>query len=124
MTTTLRVFSALLGVIFTAIFLLWLLEPGRAAEALGMPLLEGVARNTQVGDFTAFFFALAAFIGLGVVRQQPTWLWSASLVLGAAAVFRLSAAAMHDATLVLSSVIIEGVGAAILLAYASRLERR
>ena len=123
MTTTLRILSALLGVIFALVFLLWLFDPARATGAFNMPLLEGMARNTQVGDFTAFFFALAAFIGLGVVRQQRSWLLAASLVLGSAAVFRILSVVMHDATLVASSVAVEVVGAVILLAYASRLER-
>lgn len=121
MTTVLRIFSGLFGLLFGISFLNWLLAPAAAAEMLGMPLLDGVARNTQIGDFTAFFFTLTVLIGLGIWRKQAQPLFGACLLLGSAAVFRLLSALIHDATLAPVSVGVEVVAAAVLLAYALRL---
>ncbi|MFO7550498.1 MAG: hypothetical protein R6W80_03760 [Haliea sp.] len=123
MTTTLRIISALFGLLFAVSFLNWLLAPADAAATLGMPLLDGIARNTQVGDFTAFFFTLAVLIGLGVWRRQPQPLFGACLLLGSAAVFRVWSALMHEATLAPVSVAVEVAGTAVLLAYALRLRQ-
>ncbi|MEQ9464021.1 MAG: hypothetical protein RJQ10_10190 [Haliea sp.] len=121
MTVALRIASGLLGLLLGLSFLNWLLTPAKAAAMLGMPLLEGVGRNSQVGDFTAFFFTLTVLIGLGVWRRQPQPLFCACLLLGSAALFRVLAALLHDATLAPVSVAVEVVGTAVLLAYASRL---
>jgi len=51
----LRLAVAVLGGFFTLQGIGWILVPGRAAVGLGMPLLEGLGRSTQVGDFAAFF---------------------------------------------------------------------
>ncbi|MFU8764862.1 MAG: hypothetical protein ACNA7T_10080 [Haliea sp.] len=121
MTTALRILSGLFGLLFGINCLSWLLDPARAAATLGMPLLEGVGRNTQIGDFTAFFFTLTVMIGLGVWRRQAQPLLGACLLLGSAAVFRLLSALLHDATLAPVSVAVEVVATAVLLAYALRL---
>lgn len=121
MTTTLRILSALFGLLFAVIFLNWLLAPAGAAATLGMPLLDGMGRNTQIGDFTAFFFTLTVLIVLGVWRKQPLPLLGACLLLGSAALFRVLAALLHEATLAPVSVAVEVAGSVILLAYASRL---
>jgi hypothetical protein len=121
MTTALRILSALFGILFGISFLNWLLAPAAAAQMLGMPLLDGVGRNTQIGDFTAFFFTLTVMIGLGVWRKQAQPLYGACLLLGSAALFRLLSALLHDATLAPVSVGVEVVAAAVLLAYALRL---
>ena len=123
MTTALRIASGLLGLLLGASFLSWLLTPAKAAATLGMPLLDGVGRNSQVGDFTAFFFTLTVLIGFGVWRKQPQPLLCACLLLGSAALFRVLSALLHDATLAPVSVAVEVAGSAVLLAYTSRLRQ-
>lgn len=123
MTTTLRILSGLLGLLLGVSFLNWLLAPAKAAAMLGMPLLDGVGRNSQVGDFTAFFFTLTVLIGLGVWRKQPQPLYGACLLLGSAALFRILSALLHDATLAPVSVAVEVAGTVVLLAYASCLRQ-
>lgn len=123
MTTALRIISGLFGLLFGVSFLNWLVAPAGAAATLGMPLLEGVAGNTQIGDFTAFFFTLTVFIGLGVWQQQRQPLLGACLLLGSAALFRVLAALLHDATLAPAAVAVEVVAAVVLLAYATRLRQ-
>ena len=57
MQKTVRIVVALPGVLMFFSALQWLFSPQQAAEALGMQLLEGVARSTQIGDLGSFFFA-------------------------------------------------------------------
>lgn len=123
MTATLRLVSALFGLLFGVSFLNWLLAPAGAAATLGMPLLDGVGRNTQIGDFTAFFFTLTVLIGLGTWRKQPQPLLGACLLLGSAAVFRILSALFHEATLAPVSVAVEVAATVVLLAYAARLRQ-
>ena len=59
----------------------WLTDPASAAEGLGMPLLDGIGRSTQVGDFSAFFVGVTTFCVLGILRSQPIWLLSAAMSL-------------------------------------------
>lgn len=124
MTTTLRIISGLFGLLFGVSFLNWLLAPAGAAAMLDMPLLDGVARNTQIGDFTAFFFTLTVFIGLGVWRQQAQPLFGACLLLGSAALFRILSALLHEATLAPVSVAVEVAAAVVLFSYAWRLRQK
>ena len=102
------------GLLFGLQTLGWLTDPAAAAEGLGMPLLDGVGRSTQVGDLTAFFFALTVLILAGAVRRNAVMLGAAALLLGGAAVFRTLAALAHGADLALNFIIIELVITAVL----------
>ena len=70
----LRVVAGILGIFFLLQGVNWILSPASAAEALGMPLLEGVGRSTQIGDAGGFFVALAAMILLGAYGSNGQWL--------------------------------------------------
>ena len=65
MGSKLRIVTILLGAAFTLQGIGWLVVPDRAAAGLGMPVLDGLARSMQFGDFAAFFFALRLSILLG-----------------------------------------------------------
>lgn len=123
MPTPLRVLVGLCGVLFALQTLGWLFDPAGAAEGLGMPLLDGMGRSTQVGDFSAFFFALSALILLGAIRQQPHWLQAAALLLGGAALFRSVAWALHGADFATRFIAIEALIAGLLLFAASKAPR-
>ena len=56
-----RILSGLAGLVMGLSAVNWLIDPKAAALALGMPLLEGMGRSTQVGDFTAFFVSCSGF---------------------------------------------------------------
>jgi len=106
---------------FLLIGLRWLVDPSGAAGQLGMPLLEGVGRSTQIGDFAAFFLTLGVLILLALVTSQRTWYYPAAILLGIAAVGRVLAWAVHDATLALDLIAPEVIIAAVLLLAARRL---
>jgi len=122
MNNILRILTGLLGLLFLLAFGNWLLNPETAVAAIGMPLLTGIAGNSQIGDLSAFFFCCAVFILMGAWRQQASWLVAASFLLGGAALFRVTAAAVHDTDLLLSAVVGEAVATAVLLVYAARLK--
>lgn len=115
-----RVVTGLVGVFFSLQALQWIFLPEAAAEGLGMPLLDGVGRSTQVGDMTAFFLGVAAMIGIGVLRQRRTWLHAASLLLGGAAVGRTLAWAVHGADFATQFIAAEVIMVGMLLYAASK----
>jgi hypothetical protein len=115
MPRALRIVTVLLGVFFTLQGLTWLAAPGRAAEGLGMPLLDGLARSTQVGDFAAFFLAVGVTTLAGARPGRARLLLVPAGVLGAAALARAFAWAAHDAAFAARFIAVELVCAALLL---------
>ncbi|MEM7411574.1 MAG: hypothetical protein AAF430_15180 [Myxococcota bacterium] len=120
MPTWLRAIVGLAGLLFLVQALGWAATPERAAEGLGMPLLDGLGRSSQAGDFFAFFLSLATLIGLGALQQRPHWLQAGALMLGSAAIGRLWMWAVHDAAFATQFIVIEAVFAGLLLFAASR----
>jgi hypothetical protein len=115
---------AIPGVLLAVNALGWLFRPAWAAENLGMPLLDGVARSTQIGDLGAFFIGTSVLILGGVFAGRPQWLQGAALLVGCAAVVRTIAWAAHGADLALSFIVPEIVMTAILVFGASRIPAR
>lgn len=117
-------FRIVVGV-FGAFFLLqgiqWLATPGAAAEALGMPLLEGAARSTQVGDLSGFFLCLGGFALYGAYAQNPSYVRAAGCLVGIVAITRTIAWAFHDATFATFFIGVEVVSGVTLLLLASRI---
>ncbi len=114
MERAIQIFIALPGVLMGIQAVGWLVGPKGAAEGLGMPLLDGVARSTQIGDMTAFFTGLCAMVLLGAIRKNATWLAAAAIVLGGAAIFRTTAWMFHGADLATQFIVPELVMTAIL----------
>ncbi|XOV89743.1 MAG: hypothetical protein ACFHX7_07625 [Pseudomonadota bacterium] len=77
----------------------FLLSPEQAAASLGMPLLDGLGRSTQIGDFGAFFLGITIFVLVGAYRSTSHWLYAGAIMLGLAAVIRTWAWVMHGADL-------------------------
>lgn len=123
MSSALRIVTILMGAGFALLGALWLLAPGRAAAALDMPLLDGLARSTQVGDFAAFFLTLGVSILLGIGVGRAPLLHFPAALLGSAAFCRLVAWAAHGAGFAGRSIAVEVAGSLLLLAAARRAER-
>jgi len=87
----------ILGVIFSLQGVAWMIDPASSASGLGMPLLDGLARSTQVGDFSAFFLTAGATILLGLRRGWSRLLVAPAILLASAAVMRSLAWALHGA---------------------------
>ena len=118
----LRLVAGFLGVFFLIQGIGWMADPSGAAEGLGMPLLDGMARSTQVGDFASFFLALGTMGLLGAYQRNPIWLRAGALLVGIASVTRTLAWLVHDAAFAGVFIGVELVSAVILLFIASRFE--
>jgi hypothetical protein len=115
----LRIAALLLGVGFTLQGGGWLIAPERAAVGLGMPLLDGLGRSTQIGDFAAFFVAVGTCILAGLRRKEPVLLRVAAGILACAALGRVVAWAAHGAALAGTFIAVEIIASGLLLAAAA-----
>jgi hypothetical protein len=115
MKNVLRAASGLFGLLFLMSALQWIVDPASAAGGLGMPLLEGVGRSTQIGDIGALFVTAAVLILAGAWRENATLLRAAALLLGSAAVLRTVAWLAHGAAFVPVAVGAEVSATAVLL---------
>jgi hypothetical protein len=115
----LRITTILLGLAFTLQGLAWVVAPGRAAAGLGMPVLDGLGRSTQFGDFAAFFLTLGISILVGTTPGRSRALYFPATLLGLVAVCRTIAWLIHGADFAALFIAVEVVGAAILITQAS-----
>jgi hypothetical protein len=122
MGSPLRIATALLGAFFALQGLGWLAIPARAAAGLGMPLLDGVARSTQIGDLTSFFL-VAGLLMLGGSRPGHARLLAIpGLMIGVAAIGRILAWAIHGAAFATAFIAIEIAVCALLFTASRRLD--
>jgi hypothetical protein len=122
MTKALRIITALPGILFLSIGLRWLFTPATVAAELKMPMLEGMARSSQIGDLGSFFTGMGLMILIGVVSTQRIWLFAAAILVGGAAFYRTMAWIFQDAALATDSITIEVVVTVLVLATALRLK--
>jgi len=110
-----RILSGLIGVLMLLNCLWWILDPSTAAEGLAMPLLEGLGSNSQIGDFTSFFFTAGLFACIGAYRAEHIWLYPTISLIGSAAFFRSYAVVAHGSDPLVSTIIIEIIMSVILI---------
>ena len=117
-----RGISAVMGVFMLFSAVNWLLDPEQAAAGLSMTLLEGEGGNTQIGDFTSFFFTAGLMAVIGAYRNEHIWLYTTVSLLGSAAVFRISAGLFHGTEFLTSAIIFEIISSILLLISANRIK--
>jgi len=118
MNSVLRIVTLLLGAVFTLQGITWLVAPDRAAAGLGMPVLDGLARSTQFGDFAAFFLTLGVGILAGARSGRARALYFPAGLLGSAALCRIVAWAVHGAAFAATFIVVEVFASLVLLAAA------
>ncbi len=121
MNKVLRVIVILPAILFVAIGLRWLVDPEGAAAALGMPLLDGLGRSSQMGDIGGFFLAGGVMVLLGVITGKRAWFQAPALLLMTIAIFRILAWLLHDAALATPMIAVEVVLAVLFMFASSRL---
>jgi hypothetical protein len=121
MSSPLRLVVALAGAVFALQGAAWWLVPARAAEGLGMPLLDGLGRSTQVGDFGAFFLTAGITMLLGSRPGRSSLLLAPAILFALAALGRTLAWALHGADFAALFIGIELAMAALLVAAARAL---
>ena len=117
-----RFIPGIIGVFMLLSAFNWLIDPSSAAESLAMSLLEGEGGNTQIGDFTSFFFTAGLMSIIGAYRNEHIWLYSTISLLGSAAIFRISAGIFHGAEFLTSAIIFELVSSILLLISARKIK--
>lgn len=117
----LRVVTVLPGILFVVIGVGWIIDPASAAAGVGMPLLEGVARSTQIGDLGAFFLTMGLLILIGVTTLKRVWFYPPMMLLGLAATFRIVAWLVHGAALAGSMIAVEVIVTTLLFVSTIRL---
>lgn len=117
----LRVVTVLPGILFVVIGVGWIIDPASAAAGVGMPLLEGVGRSTQIGDLGSFFLAMGLLILVGVTTLERAWFYPPMMLLGLAAIFRIVAWLVHGAALAGSMIAVEIIVTALLYVSTIRL---
>lgn len=95
------------GALLTVIGIRWLVDPAGAATSLGMELLDGAARSTQIGDLTAFFIVSGGCAILGLLKGNRTLLGVAAALMGLTAIFRTVAYLVHGADFALEAIVLE-----------------
>jgi len=122
MRSPLRIAIVLLGAFFAFQGLGWLVDPARAAAGLGMPLLDGLARSTQVGDLAAFFLVAGATMLLGTRPGRSGLLYVPAALVGGAAITRTIAWAFQGADFAFLFITVEIAVGLTLLRGAQRLD--
>jgi hypothetical protein len=97
--TAIKIVAAVPGLPMLANAVMFVFAPQQVTSDLGMPLLEGLGRSTQLGDLGAFFTFSALLIFYGVYKSEGRLLRIVALLLGLTASFRLVAWALNGAEL-------------------------
>ena len=122
MHSRLRLIVTILGAFFALQGVVWLLAPARAAESLGMPLLDGIGRSTQVGDFAAFFLTAGIAMLIGSRPGRARVLLFPAAMIGGAALTRTLAWLLQGADFAAMFIFVEVVTAVVLYLAANRLD--
>lgn len=115
----LRLAVSILGGVFAAQGLGWLFTPALVAGSLGMPLLDGLGRSTQIGDFASFFLVGGISMIIGSRPGRARALYFPAALIGGAAVTRTLAWLLQGADFAAAFISVE-VATGLLLLYAAR----
>jgi hypothetical protein len=100
--------SGILGLVLAIIALRWILSPEDSANSLGMVLLDGAGRNTQIRDFTALFASTSIFCFYQLQLDNIQWIFSSGIVfLLIALTSCIGQSQLHDAPITYSSLVAE-----------------
>ncbi len=122
MRSVLRLAVTVLGIGFALQGLLWVVDPARAAAGLGMPLLDGLGRSTQAGDFASFFLVAGVTMVLGSRPGRAPLLYVPAGLIGGASITRTAAWALHGAAFAATFIAVEVVVGVLLLVAAAALD--
>ena len=116
-----RVIVGLFGLMMFVMGLRWLVDPAGAAAGIGMPVLDGLARSSQIGDLGAFFIVSGGFALLGVIKRNAALLYAPAALVGVAALFRLLAWLVQGAAFAPEFIVFELIMCAVFLFARHRL---
>ena len=117
----LRVVLALPAIGFLVTGLRFAVAPAGAAKGLAMPLLDGAARSSQIGDVGALFMGMGLMILTALTTLKREWFIAPAILLALVAVFRILAFLLHDAALLMDMIVAEVVIASLLVLASKKL---
>ena len=117
----LRVIVIVPAILFVVMGLRWIFDPAGAAEGLGMPLLDGLGRSSQIGDVGTLFLTMGLMILIGLATKIPSWFYAPALMQASVALLRLLAWLFHGAPLAMDMIAVEVIIATLLAFAASKL---
>ena len=123
MNKVLRVLIVLFALLFLVLGLRWLVDPAGAAAELGMTLMDGVGRSSQIGDVGGLFISGGLMMLYALVSGNRVWFYAPALVMAIVAVLRVLAWLVQGAALAPDMIAVEVVVTALLLFAAPRLSR-
>lgn len=94
-----RVITVIPGLVMLIGGVNFLIRPEVQVENLGMVLLDGVGRSTQLGDLASFFIGSAIFIFMGAALSRGRWVYAGAMLIGGAAIMRILAALVAGAAM-------------------------
>lgn len=121
MNKVLKLLVLLPAILFVVTGIRWLVAPAEIAPNFGLTLGEGIGRSTQVGDLASFFLTLGSCMLIALITERRSWYYPPMMLLAIAALGRIVAWLLHDATLAVSQITVEVVVALILLLASRRL---
>jgi hypothetical protein len=117
----LRVVLALPAIGFLVTGLRFAVAPAGAAKGLAMPLLDGAARSSQIGDVGALFMGMGLMILPALTTLKREWFIAPAILLALVAVFRILAFLFHDAALLVDMIVAEVIIASLLVLASKKL---
>jgi uncharacterized membrane protein len=121
MDKALKLLVLLPAILFVVTGIRWLVAPADIAPNFGLKLAEGIGLSTQVGDLASFFLTLGSCMLIALISERRSWYYPPMMLLAIAALGRIVAWLLHDATLAVSQITVEMVVALILLLASRRL---
>jgi hypothetical protein len=117
----LRVVLFLPAIGFLVTGLRFAVAPAGAVKGLAMPLLDGAARSSQIGDVGALFLGMGLMILTALVTLERIWFIAPAILLFLVAVLRVLAWLFHDAALMVEMIVPEIVIGGLLLLASAKL---
>ena len=117
-----RILSGLVGAVMLISAIGWIIDP--VAAAAGLEIKESLndvggetllGKNTLIGDFTSFFFTAGILSCIGAYKNEHEWLYGPLVLLGSAAIFRLTAGVIHGTEFLVTAIISEVLFAIMLI---------
>ena len=122
MSKVFKIFISIPAIIFVFMGLRWIINPAAAAQAQVMPLLDGMALSSQIGDLGALFLGMGVMILLGLISDNKTWFQAPILLLLCTAVIRVIAWLFHDASLAIPMIVVELLFSGLLFVACNKME--
>jgi hypothetical protein len=123
MNAVLKLLLLLAAIFFVGTGVRWLVAPAEIAPNFGLMLAEGIGLSTQVGDLASFFLTLGSCVLIALITERRSWYYPPIMMLTIAALGRIVAWLLHDATLAVGPIMVEVVVALLLFFASHRLPK-